>query len=75
MKKISGKVVSTKMAKTLVVEVRKQRLHPLYKKIIRRSKKYKVHYDNGEIKTGDLVEIKSCRPISKEKHYLLVGKI
>lgn len=75
MKTISGKVVSTKMANTLVVEVRKQRLHPLYKKIIRRSKRYKVHCDKGDVKTGDTVAIKSCRPISKEKHYILVEKI
>ena len=71
MKILKGKVVSTKMNKTIVVEVVRSRLHPLYRKYIRRSARYKVHADNENIKVGDMVEITGVRPISKEKHYSL----
>lgn len=72
MKIISGKVVSAKMNKTIVVEVKRQRIDPLYKKIIRRSRNYKVHYENETVKENDFVQIAGTRPISKEVHYKLV---
>jgi small subunit ribosomal protein S17 len=72
MKVLIGKVVSTKMAKTLVVEVARQKVHPLYKKLLRRSKRLKVDCGSKEIKVGDMVKIVSTRPISKEKHYKLL---
>ncbi|MCS6956343.1 MAG: 30S ribosomal protein S17 [Patescibacteria group bacterium] len=74
-KKLIGKVVSTKMTKTLVVEVERKIVHPKYKKVIIRHKKYKVHNDNKEIKLGDVVEIVETRPISKEKHFKIFRKI
>lgn len=72
MKTLIGKVVSNKMSKTLVVEVQRQRLHPLYKKIMRRSRRYKVHSENPDIKVGELVKITQTKPISKEKHYKII---
>lgn len=74
MKVLTGKVVSTKMAKTVVVEVVRQRIHPLYKKIMHKTKRYKAHNENTDIKVGDIVEIESTHPISKEKHYKIVAK-
>jgi small subunit ribosomal protein S17 len=72
MKILEGKVVSNKMSKTIVVEVERQNFHPLYKKIIRRTKRYKVESENPNIKIGDIVKIKQARPISKEKHFIIV---
>ena len=66
-----GKVVSTKMDKTAVVEVEREFLHPLYKKRIRRTKKYKVHDERNELREGDWVEIEETRPLSKEKRWRL----
>jgi len=73
MKILSGKVVSTKMSNTLVVEVAKSRLHPLYKKIIRKTKKYKIHNEDKNVSVGDTVRLVPTRPISKEKHYKLLA--
>ena len=75
MKELIGTIVSTKMAKTVIVEIEKQRLHPLYKKNMRKSKKYKAHNENLDLKIGDLVKITSVRPISKDKHYKVISKI
>ena len=67
--KIIGRVVSEKTIKTVVVLVEREKMHPMYKKSFRRSKRYLVH---NEIvaKLGDLVEIVQVRPISKNKHFL-----
>ncbi|MBI3980548.1 30S ribosomal protein S17 [Candidatus Microgenomates bacterium] len=67
-----GPVVSLKMNKTVVVEVESKRLHPIYKKTITRTKKYKVHNESPEVKEGDLVSFVETRPLSKEKKYKLV---
>ena len=75
MKNFTGKVVSLKMEKTAVVEVERQKVHPLYKKIIRRTKRIKVHSEDKTLKEGDIVKIASTRPMSKEKHFRVVGKI
>lgn len=72
MNEITGKVISTKMVKTIVVEVTRQQIHPLYKKIMRKSRKYKAHSEDPNIKVGDIVQIGPSRPISKEKHYKLL---
>lgn len=72
MKTLVGKIVSTKMDKTIVVEVITQKLHPLYKKIRRVSKRYKVHCDDKSIKEGDMVKIATSRPISSQKHFKFV---
>lgn len=70
-----GKVVSTKMQKTVVIEVEKVFRHPLYKKVVRRQKKYKAHNDKFNLKDGDLVKIKETRPISKDKHFAVIEKL
>ena len=64
-----GKVVSTKMQKTLVVAVQRERAHPLYKKLVRSSKRFKVHNENAEIKVGDSVKIGEIRPMSSQKRW------
>lgn len=74
-KKLIGKVVSNKMLKTIVVEVERKIVHPKYKKVIVRHKKYKVHNEDKNIKLGDMVEIVETRPISKEKHFKVVKKL
>jgi small subunit ribosomal protein S17 len=71
MKSLNGKVVSTKMQNTIVVEVQHQRMHPLYKKFITKSKRFKVHSEDPSVKEGDMVTIEQIRPISKEKHFKL----
>ena len=75
MKILTGKVVSIKMQKTIVVEIENAKRHPLYHKIIRKRKKIKVHNESFKLKVGDKVEIVSTRPISKEKHFKVVKKI
>ncbi len=70
-----GVVVSDKMDKTIVVEVRTKKLHKLYKKYVSASKKYKVHDEKNTANTGDTVRIVESRPISKEKTWRLVDVI
>lgn len=67
-----GVVVSDKMDKTVVVEVRTKKLHKLYKKYVSTSKKYKAHDEDNTANMGDTVRIIECRPISKEKTWRLV---
>jgi small subunit ribosomal protein S17 len=67
-----GEVVSTKMAKTIVVEVSRRVPHPLYKRIIGKRKKFYVHDEDGTAKQGDVVRIVECRPLSKLKRWRLV---
>ena len=67
-----GVVVSDKMDKTIVVEVRTKKLHKLYKKYISASKKYKAHDEENVANEGDTVRIVESRPISKEKKWRLV---
>lgn len=69
---LTGKVVSNKMDKTIVVEVEYLKKHRLYKKSIRRHKRFKAHDETNTCKTGDLVRIEESRPISKEKHWRLL---
>jgi small subunit ribosomal protein S17 len=64
-----GHVSSNKMDKTLVVLVESHRNHPLYKKTIRKVKRYKVHDEKNECKIGDTVKIVETRPLSKEKRW------
>lgn len=70
-----GEVVSTKMQKTLVVRVERKFSHPFYKKIIVRHKKYKAHNKDLELKEGDMVKIRESRPISKDKHFIVIAKV
>ncbi len=67
-----GRVVSDKMDKTIVVLVETSKRHPLYKKAVKRTKKFKTHDENNECKNGDRVKIMETRPISKDKRWRLV---
>jgi len=71
-KSMIGIVKSDKMDKTVVVSVEYNKMHPLYKKYVKKTKKFKAHDENNECKEGDLVRIESCRPISKEKKWRVV---
>lgn len=64
-----GKVVSDKMEKTVVVAVESRVRHPLYGRIVRRSKRFKAHDEANEFHVGDTVEITECRPLSKDKNW------
>jgi small subunit ribosomal protein S17 len=66
-----GQVVSTKMQKTIVVEVSRRVPHPLYKRIITKRKKFYAHDEKNDAKLGDTVRIIECRPLSKLKHWRL----
>jgi len=69
---LQGVVVSDKMEKTVTVKVERRVMHPIYKKFIRRSKKYAAHDEQNAFKTGDLVTIRECNPISKRKKWEVV---
>lgn len=71
-RKFQGLVVSDKMKKTIVVKVTRIKMHPLYKKRYRISKKFKVHDENNQAKTGDTVVFEECRPLSKDKRWRLI---
>lgn len=67
-----GKVVSDKMNKTIVVEIQTSKPHPIYKKQLKYTKKFKVHDENNTAKTGDIVKIMETRQLSKDKYFRLV---
>jgi len=69
---LQGTVVSDKNNKTVVVEVERRYTHPLYKKVVRRSKKYHAHDEANVAKIGDRVRIQETAPISKNKRWTLV---
>ena len=68
----TGRVVSDKMDKTIVVAVEDHVRHPLYKKIVKRTYKLKAHDENNECKVGDTVKVMETRPLSKDKRWRLV---
>jgi small subunit ribosomal protein S17 len=68
-KNLSGRVVSNKMSKTVVVAVQSTGAHRKYKKIVRRISNLKAHDEKGTCRVGDIVEIVECRPLSKTKHH------
>ena len=68
----TGKVVSDKMDKTIVVAVEDHVKHPLYKKIVKRTYKLKAHDENNECRKGDTVKVMETRPLSQEKRWRLV---
>ena len=70
-----GKVVSDQMDKTVSVLIERRVKHPLYGKIVRRSKKYLAHDETNQAKIGDIVEIQEGRPISKNKSWVLTKVI
>jgi len=69
MKAFRGKIISLKMQKTAVVQVQRTTVHPLYKKVLRRRKKYKVDTGDLTLSLGDTVKIVETRPISKDKNF------
>jgi small subunit ribosomal protein S17 len=71
---LTGRVTSDKTDKTITVLVERRVMHPLYKKFIRRSKKYAAHDDANLCKEGDVVQIEECRPISKSKSWVVVER-
>jgi small subunit ribosomal protein S17 len=71
---LTGRVTSDKMDKTVTVLVDRRVMHPLYKKFIRRSKKYAAHDEANLCKVGDAVRIEECRPISKRKTWMVVER-
>ena len=68
----TGKVVSDKMDKTIVVAIQDNIKHPLYGKIVKRTYKLKAHDENNECHTGDTVKVMETRPLSKDKRWRLV---
>ena len=68
----TGKVVSNKMDKTIVVAVLDNVKHPLYGKIVKRTYKFKAHDENNECNIGDTVKVMETRPLSKDKRWRLV---
>ncbi len=70
---LSGVVVSSNANKTIIVDVTRRIKHKLYKKIIRRTKKYHAHDENNEFKIGDNVSIVESRPISKLKKWIVIS--
>jgi small subunit ribosomal protein S17 len=72
---LTGTVVSDKTDKTVVVRVERRVKHPLYGKIIKRSKKYHAHDEGNEFKAGEVVRIEETRPISKLKTWTVLGRV
>jgi len=73
-RKFTGKIISDKMQKTVVVEVESVKVHPKYKRRFKVHKNFKAHDENGEYKMGDVVIIEECRPISKDKKWKVLSK-
>ena len=71
---LQGQVVSDKGDKTVTVLVERRVMHPVYKKIIKRTKRYHAHDDANECSVGDVVRIEECRPISKTKTWRVVAE-
>ncbi|OGK62194.1 30S ribosomal protein S17 [Candidatus Roizmanbacteria bacterium RIFOXYB2_FULL_38_10] len=74
-KTLSGKIVSSKMKKTVVVSVERKFRHPKYHKVIIRHKKYKAHNEIEGLKEADYVKIQETKPMSKEKRFIVIEKL
>ncbi len=74
-KKLIGKIVSSKMQKTVVVEVERMKFHSKFKVRHKMHKRYKVHNEDPEYKVGDRVIIEESLPISKEKRWRIINKV
>lgn len=70
-KSLIGRVTSDRMDKTVVVTVQRVTQHPLYGKIVKVNKKYKAHDEDNDARQGDIVRIRECRPVSKEKRFFV----
>ena len=69
---LTGKVTSNKSDKTITVLVERKIMHPMYKKFVTKSKKFAVHDNQNKFKVGDIVNIKECTPISKNKRFEVI---
>jgi small subunit ribosomal protein S17 len=67
-----GNVVSTKMNKTIVVEVKRQKAHPMYRRVVAKTKKFYAHDEQNTVHTGDVVKIEETRPLSKLKRWRVI---
>ena len=74
-KTMTGVVVSNKMDKTVVVQVERKFSHPVFKKVVKTTKKYKVHDEKNECLEGDFICIQETRPLSKQKRWRLISVI
>ncbi len=74
-KDITAKVVSTKMQKTVIVELVHVSRHPLYRKAVKKTKRFAAHVENMELVEGDMVKVLETPPMSKTKHFIVVEKI
>jgi small subunit ribosomal protein S17 len=74
-KTLIGKVVSTKMTKTVVVMIERKFRHSVYHKVIIRHKKFKAHNEKLDLIVGDVVKIEETKPISKDKHFIVIEKL
>ena len=72
---LTGRVVSDKMDKTVTVLVERKVRHPLYGKIVTKSKKYHAHDENNEFREGDVVTIEECRPLSRTKAWRVAALV
>ena len=70
---LQGVVVCDKQDKTVVVSVERQVMHPVYKKFVKRSKKFAAHDENNQFKVGDIVKIEESRPYSKTKTWTVIS--
>jgi small subunit ribosomal protein S17 len=70
-KTVVGNVVSTRMQKTIVVEVERRKAHPLYRRVIRTTKKFYAHDEDNQAHVGDVVRLEETRPLSKLKRWKL----
>ena len=69
---LQGVVVSDKQDKTVTVLVERRVMHPIYKKYVRKSKKYAAHDETNSVKEGEIIRIRECRPLSKRKTWEVV---
>ncbi len=70
---LQGVVVSDKQDKTVIVSVERQVMHPVYKKIVKKSKKFAAHDENNQYKVGDIVSIEESKPYSKTKTWTVIS--
>ncbi len=73
-RELSGRVVSNKMDKTVVVEVTRRVKHPRYQKYLNRSNTYKAHDEDNACQVGDVVTIQESRPLSRQKRWRVIGR-
>lgn len=72
LKTLEGRIIAIKTPKTAIVLIERKLRHPIYQKVIKKSKKFKAHYENIKIEIGDIAIIKEIRPISKDKSFEII---